>query len=110
MVNLTTLASAISMALLANTANAVPTPPPTSSALDFTLFTGQQPGHQNECWDNGKALHVAPADLGTCFKADIFYTARIYSQAYGYSCTRIFPFTLSFSKRLADDLHSLRLR
>jgi hypothetical protein len=91
MVAFTALASAISMALLASTANAVPTPPPTSSAVDFTLYTGQQPGHQNECWDGGVSLHVTPADLGKCNKANVFYTARIDAQAYGYSCTRIPP-------------------
>ncbi|KAE9377240.1 hypothetical protein N431DRAFT_436497 [Stipitochalara longipes BDJ] len=86
MVAFTTLVSAISMALLASTAKAVPTPPPTSSALDFTIYSGQQSGLQNQCYDGGKSLHVAPADLGKCNQADVFYTARIDAQAYGYSC------------------------
>jgi hypothetical protein len=93
MVAFTALASAIYVAVLASTANAIPipTPPPTSSALDFTIYSGQQSGLQNQCYDGGKSLHVAPADVGKCNQADVFYTARIDSQAYGYSCNRKSP-------------------
>jgi hypothetical protein len=102
----TTLASVISMALFASAAPAVMEargpPPPTSSALDFTLFKADA-GQEYQCYNNVADLHVPPADLGNCHTAPTFYNARIWDQAWGYTCKRmLFPLKILSLKRLAD--------
>jgi hypothetical protein len=101
MVSLTALASVISVALLAATANAAPTeiaardPPPTSSVLQFTLYKTLQLGSENQCWWGAPGNNfgsVPPSELvaGTsnCHQGD-FYTLRIYNEAQGYNCQGI---------------------
>jgi hypothetical protein len=94
MVSFTTLASAISMALFASAAPTVMeargSPPPTWSALDFTLFKSTDAGQEQQCWDNVADVHVPPADIGNCHKSSTFYTGKIYAQAWGYTCKRVF--------------------
>jgi hypothetical protein len=94
MVSFTTLACAISMALFASAAPTVMeargTPPPTSSVLDFTLFKSTDAGQENQCRDNVADAHVPPAEMGVCHKSPTFYTAKIYSQGWGYTCKRLF--------------------
>jgi len=89
MVSFTAITSAISVILFAATTGALPAnPPPTSTVLDFTLYTGNQAGHEYECWDGGKDFHVPPSNIntGACNQASTFYTAKIDSQASGYNC------------------------
>jgi hypothetical protein len=114
MVAFTALVSAISMALLATTASAVPTvltsrqwPPPTSTVLDFTLYKTTQPGNEGQCWDGAIGAHVAPSDIGACNKAD-FYTFQINTVHPGYDCQGTSP-TPTFLKRFSDPDYSQRL-
>jgi hypothetical protein len=103
MVAFTALASALSMALLATAASAVPTvltarqPLPTTSALDFTLYKTTQPGYENQCWTGVDIIHVAPTDIGSCNKAD-FYVLRIDHLATGYDCQSISPYLYFLDK------------
>ncbi|PMD51179.1 uncharacterized protein K444DRAFT_620330 [Hyaloscypha bicolor E] len=89
MVSFTTFASVISMALFASAAPAVMEargpPPPTWSALDFALFKADA-GQEYQCYNNVADLHVPPTDLGNCHTAPTFYNARIWDQAWGYTC------------------------
>lgn len=71
-------------------------PPPTSSALDFTLYKTQQAGSENQCWTGVEIDHVAPADIGKCNVAyEGFYTLRIDHLAVGYDCTGTLPVAYS---------------
>jgi hypothetical protein len=94
------------MALLATTASAapaigerdpVPSPPPTWSVVDLSLYKTLQANAENECWwwvDQG---HPSPSEFvpntpsGThsaCHKSD-FYNLQINHIATGYNCQGI---------------------
>jgi hypothetical protein len=115
MVAFTAFASAISIALLATTANAVPTvltarQPPTTSAIDFTLYKTTQAGDENQCWFGVDIVHLAPADIGTCYTAvSDFYVLNIDHLATGYNCGGFFPQLIPSEKGLADCDFSERL-
>jgi len=91
MVSFTTLASVISMALFASAAPTDIEARTPWSALDFALFKDTEPGRENQCGWNVADLHLPPSDSGNCHKAPTFYNARIFAQAPGYTCKRMFP-------------------
>jgi hypothetical protein len=104
MKSFTGLVSVIFVALLANTANAVPTypGPPTSSVLDFTLYKTAHPD-ENQCYTQVDVVHVSPNDLifyGTgvastaCNTAD-FYVGQIDTVAWGWNCQSNYSCLLS---------------
>jgi hypothetical protein len=99
MVAFTAFVSAISMALLASTASAAPSvvaarQPPTSSAIDFTLYKTTQPGLENMCYTPVDVVHVSPTELvdnggsSTACNTANFYVAQIDSVAWGWNCQR----------------------
>jgi hypothetical protein len=115
MVSFTEIATTISVALLATTANAAPAvvaerdPPPTSSVLQFTLYKTLQTGSENQCWWGAPGNNfgsVPPSELvaangastSNCHQGD-YYTLRIWNEAQGYNCAGI-SFLLHLSKEM----------
>jgi hypothetical protein len=106
MVSFNSIATFISMALLAGTTAAAPAlvaergPPPAWPVLSFTLYKTLQGGDENQCWWGapGNNQGQPPSSefvagtgghlLSDCHPAD-FYTLAIFYEAKGWNCQGI---------------------